>query len=145
MFSSALSPSLILICCSPPKEVGVISHLIYIPKANRPLAEQLAYKNYLTFLLKQNLKEKAAMEAYLHRSSSTLEKSNLYLSEISHYKNLLPSHIRPLSEELEEWMNSPYEKNPNHPKKLIHKTTSGLMVRSKSEAMIAHFLSSYNI
>ena len=31
----------------------------------------------------------------------------------------------------------PYEKNPKYPEHLIHKTVSGIYVRSKSESMIA--------
>ncbi len=37
-------------------------------------------------------------------------------------------------------MNAPYEQNPKHPEQLIHKTASGKLVRSKSEAMIDLYL-----
>lgn len=35
------------------------------------------------------------------------------------------------------WMNEPYEKNPQHPEHLLHATSSGIFVRSKSESIIA--------
>ena len=37
-------------------------------------------------------------------------------------------------------MDTPFEKNPKYPEQLIHKSTSGNYVRSKSEAMIDTFL-----
>ena len=37
-------------------------------------------------------------------------------------------------------MDAPFEKNPKYPEQLIHKSTSGNYVRSKSEAMIDTFL-----
>lgn len=37
---------------------------------------------------------------------------------------------------LTDWMHSPYEHNTNYPKQLNHKTSSGNLVRSKSEVMI---------
>lgn len=43
------------------------------------------------------------------------------------------------------WMEAPYEKNPFHPEQLIYKTKSGIMVRSKSERMIADFLTEHGI
>ena len=43
------------------------------------------------------------------------------------------------------WMEAPYERNPYHPEQLIYKTKSGIMVRSKSERMIADFLTEHGI
>lgn len=43
------------------------------------------------------------------------------------------------------WMEAPYERNPFHPEQLIYKTKSGIMVRSKSERMIADFLTEHGI
>ena len=48
---------------------------------------------------------------------------------------MLP-YFKPESQELTEWMNSPYDTNPKYPEQLIHKTASGRNVRSKSEAII---------
>ena len=42
-------------------------------------------------------------------------------------------------------MEAPYEKNPFHPEQLIYQTKSGILVRSKSERMIADFLSEHGI
>lgn len=50
-----------------------------------------------------------------------------------------------LPQELLNWANSPYETNPTHKENLIHKTASGHLVRSKSEALIDTFLSKHTI
>ena len=50
--------------------------------------------------------------------------------------SLLKSHFTPTSEELTNWQNEPYTQNINHPEHLIHKSTSGHLLRSKSEAII---------
>ena len=52
------------------------------------------------------------------------------------YQILLSSALKTHSQELLDWMNSPYEHNPKHPEQLTHKTISGNYVRSKSEALI---------
>lgn len=46
---------------------------------------------------------------------------------------------------ISEWTNARYERNPFRTEERIHKTKSGLYVRSKSEALIADILSDYNI
>lgn len=55
---------------------------------------------------------------------------------MSGYNELLAPHFKSYSEELIQWINSPYEHNTNHPEHLIHKCFSGNTVRSKSEAII---------
>jgi len=62
------------------------------------------------------------------------------LTEHSGYQELLAPYFSPKSQKHQKWMNEPYEKNPHHPEHLIHKTSSGILVRSKSEAMIERFL-----
>ena len=46
-----------------------------------------------------------------------------------------------ISTELNQWMNADFEYNIKYPEQRIHKSASGLMVRSKSEALIATLLS----
>ncbi len=107
---------------------------IYIPKKNRELAEELAIKKYLTLQLKDVKQEIRAIDFYLkHHSASRTQK---LLDDMPEYQNLLSGFFRPMSQELSDWANSPYDKNPNYPEKLTIKARSGNMVRSKSEAMI---------
>lgn len=112
----------------------------YIPKRNRNLAEQLAIKKYLTCLLQELEQEKLALEFYLRHCAKAASTSHQLLTEHTGYQELLAPYFSPRSRKHQKWMNEPYEKNPHHPEHLIHKTSSGIMVRSKSEAMIERFL-----
>ncbi len=111
----------------------------YISKKNRTLAEQLAVKKYLSCMISDLSKEKRALDFYLNHHSNAPQTSQL-LYDIPGFKELLSPFFKPTSESLAEWMNYPYERNLLHPEHLIHKTISGHVVRSKSEAMICHFL-----
>lgn len=113
---------------------------VYIPKNERHLAEQLAFKKYLSLQLKNLLQEKKAIEFYLRHHDVNAGQVEQTLMNLPGFKELLFKHYTPLTQSLAEWMNSPYEKNPNHPENLIHKTYSGELVRSKSESMITSAL-----
>lgn len=106
----------------------------YIPKSNYHFAKQLAEKKYLSLKLKELIQEKRAIEFYLrHHSEST---SDEWLANHPEYHELLSSLFQSHSEELSNWIKSPFETNPKHPEHRIHKTISGNIVRSKSEALI---------
>ena len=47
--------------------------------------------------------------------------------------------------EQDEWVNASYTNNPKEPQKLIHKTIPGILVRSKSEALIINALFEHKI
>lgn len=118
---------------------------IYIPKGDRPLAEQLARKKYLSTLLEELSQERDALDAYLKLPHPLPSQSVKLLTENSGYTELLSPYFKPLSQMLTDWMNAPYEQNTKHPEHLLHKTGSGHLVRSKSEAMIDMILSSHQI
>lgn len=107
----------------------------YIPKRKRKFAEKLASKKYLTLLLKDLTKEKTALEFYLRHHSQQSEAHKL-LSDNPEYQKLLAPYFTSVSQELQDWVQSSYEKNTNHPEQLIQKTLSGNYVRSKSESLI---------
>ncbi len=117
---------------------------IYIPKSNRPLAEQLARKKYLSLLLEDLKKEQTALAFYLRHHSKT-GKSERLLTEPTEYQQLLSPYFKPLSQELSTWMNSPYEKNANHPENLIYKGITNNLLRSKSEVLIDMLLRKHNV
>ncbi len=106
----------------------------YIPKKNRKLAEQLAVKKYLSLMLEDLENELLATQSYL-KHHSPISKAEQLLTSLE-YQDLLSPYFTPKSLELIEWMNAPYEQNPIHPEKCIHKSISGNLLRSKSEAMI---------
>ena len=109
---------------------------IYIPKKKRRLAEQLALKKYLTLQLKNLQHEKIAIDFYLRHHDKDAEQKEVSLLNSPAYKELLSPFYQPISQELFEWTNSPYEKNDNYSESLKHKAVSGGYVRSKSEQII---------
>lgn len=114
----------------------------YIPKKDAALAEKLAYKKYLSHLLTDCRQEQKAINQYLkHHTDASAE------AFASHpiYQQLLPASCLPISSELAEWVQAPYEKNMNYPEQLTYRAVSGNMVRSKSEVLIDMFLSTNQI
>lgn len=106
----------------------------YIPKSKRHLAQQLAQKTYLSNLLEDKLCEKEALQFYL-KHHSNFPKAEQIL-QIPEYRELLEDYFMSFSEEQKRWCQAHYEKNPAYPEKLIHQSSSGNFVRSKSECMI---------
>lgn len=115
----------------------------YIPKHNQAFAEQLAYKKYLCALLEDLTQEKHALGHYLyhHPTSSNIPP----LLHHPEYNRLLCKNFQPHSEELTAWAQASYERNPKYPEHLIHKSTSGNLLRSKSEAFIDMMLHLHQI
>lgn len=108
----------------------------YIPKKQREYAEQLAIKKYLTTRLKACEHEKSAIEYYLRHHATNSSSPEQLLQPDSGFHELLSPYFQTFSDELSDWMNSSYDKNTSYPELLIHKTVSGNLVRSKSEALI---------
>lgn len=114
----------------------------YLSKQKRALAEQLAAKKYFSAMLKDLLAEQKAIQAYLKRYKEPTSQS---LLQHPGYGDLLKPHFQILSEELSAWADEPYESNSNYPEQLIHKCPSDLLVRSKSESLIAMSLYAHKI
>ncbi len=113
---------------------------IYIPKKQRALAEQLAKKKYFSLLLEDLSHEKRALDFYLSHHSKNTGKAEYLLTEIQGYRELLTPYFSAHSQNISAWLNAPFEQNHKYPEQLIHKTASGKLVRSKSEAMIDLYL-----
>lgn len=109
-------------------------------KKHHSLIEQMAYKKYLSLRLNELIHEKEAIDLYLQHLDFHPKSSEALLSTDSAYHEYLCSHFSPLSKELSDWCHAPYDKNTFHSEQLIHATFSGIMVRSKSEAMIEAIL-----
>lgn len=110
----------------------------YIPKKKRKFAQQLARRRYLATLLEDDIHEKSAIEMYLRHHHE--KNSEEMLQKTSPFHELLSPIFQSASQELQDWVNSPYEKSEEHPEHLIFETGFGICVRSKSEAMIAMML-----
>lgn len=116
----------------------------YLPRKDRKRAELLAQKKYLTLKRDYLLKEQKAINSYFCHHPTDSPADHL-LTETSAYSELLSPLFTSHSQKITDWMNAPYEQNPAHPEQLLHKTASGIYVRSKSEAIIALLLSTYQI
>lgn len=113
---------------------------VYLPKQKRELAEQLACKKFLSLKAEILSKEISALEFYLRHAPREDDRAEKLLLEPSGFQELLLPYFKPKSQMQEDWMNESYERNPNYPENLIHKTGLGFNVRSKSEAMIVSIL-----
>ena len=118
---------------------------IYIPKSQRSLAEKLAIKKYLSLKLEEINQRIRVLDSYLNNKSQNMEKAQEELLGNPGYAELLTPFFTPLSEELSLWATAKYEHNHSYMEQLLHKTVSGNMVRSKSEAMIDMLLYSNRI
>ena len=108
----------------------------YIKKKDRALAEQLAAKKYLKELKKELQQENEAIEMYIQKSGKNSNQSEHLLEDDSLYKELLISHFKTYSQQIENWINEPFEQSKEYPEQLKIHTRSGNIVRSKSESII---------
>ena len=111
----------------------------YIPKNNRKLAEQLAYRKFLTLKLCEYKEELSSLNAHLATLSKLTKAENL-ISQSSEYRALISPYYSPASKDYSEWQRQPYDKNNLFPETLIHTSFSGNSLRSKSEAIIDSLL-----
>lgn len=110
----------------------------YLPKRERPLAEKLACKKYLSLKLREVESELKALQCYLsHHNTSKDCQSDLMFQPDCGYAELISPYFSPRGMNADQWLNQPYEQNPSHPEHLVHPTNLGFSVRSKSEAMIS--------
>lgn len=113
--------------------------LTYLPKAQKALAESLAKRKYLSLRLQELIHEKNAISLYLRHHSNDPNPSDELLNNIP-YHNLLSPYFEAFPETLKDWSTQPYQHNPAYPEQLIHISSSGNIVRSKSEAFIDNAL-----
>lgn len=118
---------------------------VYLKKEELKLAEQLAQKKYISTLLNEYKQEKKAIDYYLKHHCFDVPESYKLLTETTGFKDLLSKFYRPKINKYKDWMNEDYEKNTAFPEFLVHKTTSGNVVRSKSEVLIDMMLCNYKI
>lgn len=109
--------------------------ILYLPKSQRPRAEALAKKKYLTLRVKEFIREKEALAYYLRHHSKDAYPSEKLLDN-SPFQELLNPYFKSATQKLARWIEEPYEKSVKYPEQLIHKSISGNVVRSKSESII---------
>ena len=115
----------------------------YLRRQERERAKALARKGLQKAHLKDIEREITALESYLakHKESSFLAKLLKSPGLWDLVSEDIPMVSSELSEELEKWVHDDYEMNPLYPERKIVPTDQGIMVRSKSEAIILMLLS----
>ncbi|MDO5521033.1 MAG: ATPase [bacterium] len=111
------------------------NRLTYLGKEKQDIARKLALKKYLTSQLKELRHERLALTMYLNHHKENLRETNQQFANPP-YQTLLSSYFISYPQDARQWAHELYERNPKNPEQLIHKSISGNMVRSKSEAMI---------
>lgn len=81
-----------------------------IPKKNKAFAEQLALKTYLVSYIQDLKDELCAIDAYTKHFNPEQQKARKLLSDQT-FQELLSNYFRPISKELHEWSQAPYEHN----------------------------------
>ena len=114
--------------------------MTYIPKKKRQYAEKLATKRYLLHLIDDLKCESKAIDCYIRKRKPTECQADQVYFQDEEYQKLISAYYKPVSKVLQDWSIADYEKSYKYPEQLIHKSISGKVVRSKSEAMIDMFL-----
>lgn len=118
-------------------------HSSIIPKNNAELAERLCAKHELLKRKELLIAQLNAIEQFINHYPTSAASSTL--DENEEYKRLLSDYHKRNSIISENWLYEPYEKSTEHPEGLIIPTDAGILVRSKSEALIANELYDNNI
>ena len=115
---------------------------VYIKKSNRDLAMQLALKKHLS----DNL---AVIDQQLSFLEAIISKYPNYPVPLSHYKEEFQILLEPNYERntlfMKKWLAAPFQANSEYPENLNIPTKAGVMVRSKSESIIANELFEHNV
>ena len=111
----------------------------YIKVSNRDIARALAQKEYAAKILEMAEQRIASIDILLddyrqNRFSQIPESYNFAR------RKLIRPYILNDEEYVKKWLETPYIPNPSHPENLIFETANGIMVRSKSEQIIAENL-----
>ena len=133
-----LPPGNFICCTSKGKSKWYVSdghNRTYIAKKDKGLASKLAYKKYLEASLSELCARKKALEV-CRESCIKIKPATDILSNCEEIRNLVAPMMVSISEEAMAWMNSTYIKNSKNPENLNHKSSSGNILRSKSETII---------
>lgn len=116
----------------------------YIPKGTPNIAKTLAYKKFILAKINDLEKESRAIKSYLRILGDNSNKAEKLINNPA-FQQLITKPQYCFSEQLNEWLASDYRKCTKHPEHLIHKSTGGAKLRSKSEANIHSALCLHNI
>lgn len=111
-------------------------HVRYIPVKQIGVAESLAMRDYCIKkkrMLERNLACLEALRDNYSRHPDITAAGNMNPDHFA----LIKDKVFPKEDELRAWQDSHYDRNSKHPETLVQRTLCGIMVRSKSESIIA--------
>lgn len=114
---------------------------VYIPFKDRQLIHDLKQKRLLqkaVRTLEENIKQQEKL--LIHYQDYDLNQIQKTLPNAYSDENLITYQNQFAGSDAKSWENSSFRQNPYYPEDLIHKTSFGLVVRTKSEALIAELL-----
>jgi len=121
-------------------------HYTYLGKKDDAKTRALIKRDIYQSILDDCRKDKAAIDKYLHACSKS-QGPGAYaklLSEKPHYLQFLNADPDPLKQKIHDWLLEEYPYNPERDEYKV-KAANGLMVRSKSEALIIRLFLEYDI
>lgn len=107
----------------------------YLSQSNEELKNGLIRKKYLQSDLKDAL-EKIIVDACVKKYASLEHRAEKLLKENKEFSERLADYFSVENEELAAWVQADYTRNSNYSDHLKHRSSSGNLVRSKSEEMI---------
>lgn len=116
----------------------------HIRKNDDKLINTLATKKYFQALLDDLENELDTVNFCLEKYSSISSKADCLVKDPK-YGNVILKNIKTPSQELDEWSKAEYRQSNIHAEALQFKSSSGHMVRSKSELLIANALFAHRI
>ena len=114
-----------------------------IPKKNRELAEKLCYKKYLLEKFKILKEQLTSIDEFM--SKYPFFEGDNCISPNPEFQALLSSYRMKHEGNMVNWEHEDYTKKTDYPEGLIIPTKAGVLVRSKSEAIIANALTDMGI
>lgn len=111
----------------------------YIKDCDRDIARALAQKEYAAEILKAAEQRIASVDKLIddYRENRFSQISESYNPA---RRKLIMPYVLNDDEYVKKWLETPYISNPSYPENLIFETANGIMVRSKSEQIIAENL-----
>lgn len=104
------------------------------------LARELSLKHFLQNQLANNNQRIRALSEFEQNYPDPPAVSLRENGMCEDYHAFLESCFAHKRSQLKQWMNEPYEKSTNHPENLIFEANNGILMRSKSEVLIANML-----
>lgn len=117
----------------------------FLPHAEKSKAQRILFREYKEFLLKNVRLDQKLLSSYLNHKALMESEFMQRFKSSKDYADLLSECFEDVDAEILEWILEPFRTNELYAEHLIHETKSHIMVRSKSEVLIADALYDNNI